>query len=339
MAPRDLGVQPLRIGEVIDRALAIYRRHFKVLFPLTLLLESPLYAVSQVYLASLSDLSSVEALQNPDQAAQLATRLGIVSGVIIVVSAFAYFIIAAAIAGAVAPAMIGGEPSFGKALASLARRLPAILSGALFQFLAYLVASVLAILPLGAAAVLMLLWRMPVLALLCYLGAVGCMLLAMLWVFVRYSLSASAAGVEGRPAWRALTRSSWLMRSKPGTPFVQWPSVRASILLLGSLAITFAIQSLVGLPRLIAQLATGQSFLHPKPFGFPLPLQIFLMAFEACGAAALHPIGVLTIVVFYFDRRARREGLDLELWADRLAQGGAVMETTALPAPGGGNPA
>ena len=43
---------------------------------------------------------------------------------------------------------------------------------------------------------------------------------------------------------------------------------------------------------------------------------------SAVAAAAVQPFSLVAVVIFYFDRRARTEGLDLEIWADRL-QGAA----------------
>jgi hypothetical protein len=43
-----------------------------------------------------------------------------------------------------------------------------------------------------------------------------------------------------------------------------------------------------------------------------------VVAFEVLALAALRPFGLVAVAVLYFDRRARRVGLDLERWARSL---------------------
>jgi len=49
--------------------------------------------------------------------------------------------------------------------------------------------------------------------------------------------------------------------------------------------------------------------------GLPVPLEVALSILEALAGAALQPFSLSALAVFYFERRARTEGLDLERWA------------------------
>jgi hypothetical protein len=92
--------------------------------------------------------------------------------------------------------------------------------------------------------------------------------------------------------------------------------------LLATFLLVLAVNALAGLPRAVA----GRMASAPGPLGLPLgplplPLELALSVFEALAAAALQPFSLVAVVVLYFERRARTEGLDLEIWAERL--GGA----------------
>jgi hypothetical protein len=75
-----------------------------------------------------------------------------------------------------------------------------------------------------------------------------------------------------------------------------------------------------GLPRALAARATGGGALGLLPGALPLWLEIALGLVEAAASAALQPFSLVAVAVFYFDRRARTEGLDLERWARRLGE-------------------
>ena len=108
------------------------------------------------------------------------------------------------------------------------------------------------------------------------------------------------------------------MAPRPGQPPLERPGVRASLLLLTTFALLLAVNGLAGLPRALASgLAGGGQF----PFlsaALPLPIELGLSLLELAASAALQPFSLAVTVVFYFERRARAEGLDLTAWAARL---------------------
>jgi len=141
-----------------------------------------------------------------------------------------------------------------------------------------------------------------------------------LWAVVRLALAPSASGAEGLAGARALARSYRLMGAAPGERLGDRPGFRVSAILLVTFLLALAVNGLAGLPRAVLGLVLGRG-LGPLP-PLPLPAELAVGLVEAAGNAAVQPFGLVALAVFYFDRRARREGLDLERWADELRDGG-----------------
>jgi hypothetical protein len=310
-SPRDLTIRPLAIGEVIDRAVALTIRHFKVLFLAMLVVQLPALAFYRTYAASLQQAFG-EALARPPAA---FAGLAGASASFAALLAFLQLAATAAAAVVVAPSLLGRPPE--ASLAALGRSLLArawpIASSAALQMLLLVAAPAV-----GAVPGLLLAWRAGTAATrLVGLGAalLGAVVL-LLGVLLRLVLAPAAAGVEGLPGFRALARSARLMAPGRGLSLEERPGLRASILLLATFLIALAANGLAGLPRAVAVIATGRSTLGTA---LPLAVDVGLAVFEALANAAVQPFSLVALAVFYFDRRARREGLDLELWADGLA--------------------
>jgi nitroreductase len=143
-------------------------------------------------------------------------------------------------------------------------------------------------------------------------------LFALLWAVVRLALAPSAAGAEGLLGPAALRRSARLMGAAPGERFGERPAIRVSAIFFVTFLLALAVSGLAALPRAALSLAFGRGGGGPLP---PLPLAAELVVglLEAVGNAVVQPFGLVALTVFYFDRRARREGLDLEQWARGLA--------------------
>ena len=137
-------------------------------------------------------------------------------------------------------------------------------------------------------------------------------------VLLRTILAPVAVAVEGLGPWGALRRSVRLMAPRPGQPVLERPGVRASLVLLTTFALMLAVNGLAGLPRAVAGSFAGGGPLPFLPGALPLPVELGLSLFELVAGAALQPFSLAVTVVFYFERRARTEGLDLVAWAARL---------------------
>jgi hypothetical protein len=311
VAPRDLSIRPLGLGEILDRAVALHRRHFRSLFAAALLVEAPLFVLARVELGRaqaflLSAASGAASAGRLREAVEMLPPMALAGGLLF----FGQLWVSAAAAVLVTPSL---DPAAAPASPwrAILRRTPGVLGAS-----AAVVCALLAAPALGAVPGALLLWRA---------GSGGGQLvggaaavlgagLAFLAAFLATLLALPAAGVEGLGP-RALLRSRWLMRAVPGAPLRERPGLVASVLLLAVFAITLAVNGLAGLPRAVAAAALAPGALGGR---LPAAAEVPVVAFEVLALAALRPFGLVAVAVLYFDRRARREGLDLDRWARTL---------------------
>jgi hypothetical protein len=308
---RDLVIRPLGLGEVVDRAVALTVHHFRPLFLWMLLLQAPAIAVSRLQLAEAGEIlaSFGDAAVALDRVKALSRTSAWVIGTLFLLQMAATALCAAV----VAPSLVAGA---GLALPPRARRAGAISTAALANLSLFVVVPTVGALPglfLLSRAESAAAW---VGALVLFLGGA---IAGFLVTVLRTLLVPAVAAIEGRPHYAAVRRSAALMGSTPGLPFVERPAVRASLVLLATSVIAIAVNLIVGIPRGIAARFTGGSILLPT--AMPLWAEIPLGLFEAVASAALQPFSLVAVAVLYFDRRARREGLDLEAFAAEVEAG------------------
>jgi hypothetical protein len=299
---------------MIDRAVAAARLHFRSLFPAMLVLQAPALAMAR--LASDQGPALLAAASDPAAAAARApaalATFSLLLLLLFLLQAVATAVTAAVLAPSLAPHRPGDgaglPPGWGRRLARAAA------TGLLQQLL------LVAALALGMTPGLLLLASARSSA-TAVVGAVAVALggpVLFLVTLLRTILAPVAVGVEGLGPWSAVRRSVRLMAPRPGRPAAERPSLRASLLLLTAFVLTLAVNGLAGLPRAVAGGLAGGGPLPFLPGALPLPLEVGLSLFELVTGAALQPFSLAAVVVFYFERRARTEGLDLEAWAARL---------------------
>jgi hypothetical protein len=309
---QELAIGPLHLGGLIDRAVAVARRRFRPLFLAMLVLQAPALALAR--LASARTPGLVLAGTDPALAAARAPALLATAGgllvLLLLLQGMALTITAALLAPTLAPGGEGLSPARGWA--------GRLLSGAATALLQQLLLALAAGLGLLPGLLLALAGRSAATALA---GAVAAGLGALalfLVVLLRTLLAPVAVAAEGLGPWGALRRSIGLMAPRPGQPWLERPGLRASLLLFTSFALLLAVNGLAGLPRALAGALAGGQPLPFLPGALPLPVELGLSLLELAASAALQPFSLAVIVVFYFERRARTEGLDLALWAARL---------------------
>jgi hypothetical protein len=311
--PHDLAIRPLGLGEVIDRAVALTRRHFRPLFLAMLVIEAPALALARVQQARTGEL--LDLLSDPARAGAGVARLGASFAVLLAVLLVLQLAATAAAAAIVAPSL---DPR-GAPAPPAGRRALAVATSAAVQLVALAAAPAAGGLPglvLAARAEapgtrLVGLSAMAI-------GSLGLFLLALL----RLVLVPAVAAVEGRGGLSAALRSSRLMAPRRGGRLVDRPGVRASLVLLATFLLALAVNGVAGLPRVAAARLAGTA----GPLGLvggalPLAAEIPVSLFEAAATAALQPFSLVAVAVLYFDRRARTEALDVEIWAARLGGG------------------
>ena len=172
-----------------------------------------------------------------------------------------------------------------------------------------------------------LLWLGFLYGLMVALGALGCIIPG-IWLAVAYALSVPALLIEDARGTNALRRSFRLVRKR------WWPTF--GVLLLGFILINI-VQTTLSLP-LIGLLFVG---------GDDPNVIVFVVASTITGTIATvltTPFLVAMLVVVYVDLRVRKEGLDLQLLAQRVgapvpAPGSAPeWATTARAVPGAAPP-
>lgn len=308
-AERDLAIRPLGAGEVIDRAIALTLRHFRTLFPAMLVLGAPALAVARLQQGRVAELAAL--LGDPVRAAERLPAIAAAFGAFLVALLFLQLAATAIATAVVAPSLDPRRPP----LPSAPRRILAVGTGALVQLAALGLAPALGALPgLALAARAEGLATRGVGAAAAVAGALA----ALLVVLLRLVLVPSVSAIEGRGGLAAALRSFRLMAPRPGR-IADRPGVRASLVLLATFLLALAVNGLAGLPRLVAVRAAGAA----GPLGLlggalPLAVEIPISLFEAAAAAALQPFSLVAIAVLYFERRARAEALDVEIWAARL---------------------
>jgi hypothetical protein len=310
---RDLSIRPLGPGEVIDRSVALTRRHFRALFAAMLVIEAPALALVRMEQARATQLAA--AAGDPGRAAELLSSatpffVGVLASLL-----FVQLAATAAAAAIVAPSLDPRPP----AGPSRVRRAAAVATAALVQVAALLLAPAL-----GAAPGILLAMRAETFAthLVGIAAAVLGGIALLLVVLLRLVLVAPIAAVEGHGGVAAVLRSVRLMAPARGGRFADRPGVRASLVLLATFLLAFAVNALAGLPRALAAQAVGaEGALGLLGATLPLPWEVGISVLEAAATAALQPFSLVAIAVLYFERRVRTEALDAEIWAARLEAG------------------
>jgi hypothetical protein len=308
--PGDLSIRPLGLGEIIDRSIAVTRRHFRPLFAAMLAVEAPALALGRLQQARAADLLAT--LGEGGRAAGSLPALGRFFGGVLLVLLFLQLAATAVAAAIVAPSLAPSGPGG----PSRARRSLAVATAAILQVGALLLAPAV-----GAAPGLLLALRAggTATAVVGLVAAAAGGLALFLVALLRLVLAPVVAAVEGRGGFRALLRSGRLMAPVRGGRLIDRPGLRASLVLFATFLLALAANGAAGLPRAIAARFAGTV----GPLGLfgatlPLPLEVAVSIFEAAATAALQPFSLVAVAVLYFDRRARREALDVEIWAERL---------------------
>jgi membrane-anchored glycerophosphoryl diester phosphodiesterase (GDPDase) len=141
-------------------------------------------------------------------------------------------------------------------------------------------------------------------------------------VFMRLMVTIPALAIEGHSGWRAIQRSSQLVRYDPGLGIFYWGEMRLSFLLLPLFIIELLILSLTAVPPLLHQFgevaqhgsAGGALAATPDAVSVAIQITIFL------AGALILPLYSIATTLFYYDIRIRREGFDLEYMSGQMGE-------------------
>ncbi len=129
-------------------------------------------------------------------------------------------------------------------------------------------------------------------------------------VFMRLMVTVPALALERLSGWKAIQRSSTLVRYDPGLGFLYWGEMRLSFLLLPLFIIELLILSLTALPLVIHEF--GEIVRHGTSGGSlgapPETVTIATQVLMFLAGSLILPLYSIATTLFYYDIRIRREG-------------------------------
>ncbi|MGI5864615.1 MAG: hypothetical protein ACOX6T_21555 [Myxococcales bacterium] len=324
-------LRPMTMGEILDRALGLFRSNFLRLFTVMLAFHAPMYAVQKAFQTLMQQ--KAPALARPGafrgvlpDGEQLAWFFG-GAAALGVVSLALYQLAVAALATGAARGFLGERIEPGRALREAFARAPQVLGTFLLLSLWTSLLLALSTAPgAGLIAAGFLAFGSPgariaatVVGLLAVFGA---LLVVGLYLMLRYALVTEVVMIERLSFVRALRRSARLMAGRVGPTFFDNCKVRASIVLAVTFFISVSVAIVASLPSYLVYAAFDVSPFNPESFDpslVPLWAMLPVEAFAVFCQTAVAPYGLLATIVFYFDVRIKREGFDLEFLASHVA--------------------
>lgn len=284
-------LRPRSVGEIIDGAFRLYRKHFLTYLTLVAVLYIPIQLLFQALNIALISTEVRSVLNNSILISNLQEYLAYLAQTAVILALIASY--------------ANRSVSFGGIWRDTLRRAPSVLTLMGLQVLIWLLAATLAILSLflfgpnsgTRASSSAAFWS--ILALLTFLPYYS--------ISLRLQLALPAALVEGLSPWHALKRSWALVKG-------YWWRTFGLSLLLGLISAAIALG-----PVLVVTLIVN-TVLHPDAS----TTRVLISAESVLTGLFVAPLQWIAIAIYYFDLRVRKEGLDLEMaLAQRYTQGTA----------------
>jgi hypothetical protein len=317
-APIDL--RPLTTSELIDRGFALYRAHFAGLLLLALLCQSAPLLGQILGTAFKLNPTQTELLEHP---ATFFTKMGTLAAIALVAQVIV-FCFEVVITFYIADAYLGKFPSMKESFRKFGHRVASTLWTCVLN---RVLIGLTLFFPLAATAAIYFyaLFHPPItlLPLVVFCGVSGLLFIAsiapVLIVFMRLMVTIPALALEGFSGWKAVQRSTTLVRYDPGLGILYWGEMRLSFLLLPLFIIELLTLSLTSLPLTLHQL--GEVMRHGSSGQIAAPpdsIMILSQIMTFMAGSLILPLYSIATTLFYYDIRIRREGLDLEFMAEQL---------------------
>lgn len=308
---QSMVLYPLSLGQILDRAVRLYRRHFFTFLGIAACIQIPLILLTFIgnsrSLRSLTDLiafalnpEAVGALPEP-----ISSGLSALSSLISLLTFFIAPVSSAAVIWAAGESYLGGEINVRRAYQAAWQRLGSII-GANFFFLVFGILAAIA-----TVAVCVVGWLIGPGALI-YLS------------LVLYPLLMVTVMLDGQHAWPALKRAWELARRR-----FWWMLGLSICLALFGLALRAGVQGLIlaGIGLFLANQPDGLTGLTSN---LDMTLLIATVTNQLL-TLVVAPIILSALVVAYLDLRVRFEGLDLAWQVFENAPGGRVEALQQTP--------
>jgi hypothetical protein len=292
MLSTTFDLQPMSTGDILDRTIRLYRRHFLhtlAIVSLPYILIIPIWAVLG---GTAWGQARPAPWQNPALVAVLVPS--------ILAYLWLYFVSMGALARSVSERFLGGTPTIWTAYSPVLRR-------SLSLIWAYILAGLAGGLVLTAGVVifalsLFLAQQSPtttryVIAAVLGIGGIAIMVLGIL-IIIRSILVTQVIVIEDARGWSAFTRSLRLMRGSV---------IKAVVMILFGVVVAVVISFLFNFPAgMVMALRPGWSTM------------ILRSLLDSIGQILTAPILMIAFTLLYYDTRIRQEAFDLEMMAKNL---------------------
>ena len=280
-------LRPLGIGELLDAAFKIYRTRFKTLVLCVLVPVVPIIIVQQLVLASVTD--DLTTTQNGSVRFDFTATAVTAIGVVVLLSILLGLLATAACTRAVTAAYLDQPTTWQESLRFALRKVGPLLLLAL----------------VAAAASFAVVFLIAFIAALVHPATVVLTIPAAIYLLVRLLLIIVPVRlVEDVGAVASLRRSWSLVGGR------WWASFALVVILV---ILTFVLTLL--LQTLLVTIPVGAT-------GSTVVAGILNTRSWILTNVITTPIGAAVLTLLYFDLRVRKEGLDLELLADRIGEAG-----------------
>ncbi len=324
-APAPVQLRALSTGELIDRGFSLYRANFAGFLLLALICQTAPLVTSQALQTAIRLLPSQAGFSGsfgPNLLGDAGLFVIWFAGQIIT---FCFEVVMTAY---LADAYLGRLPSIKAAFRRLFQTLGASVRTSLLNIVLVAVAMIFPMVAFTAVYLFILLHPPDTfLTMLLFLGVSLLILIAslvpVLIVFMRLMLTVPAVALENLGGWKALWRSSELVRYDPGLGFFYWGETRLSLLLLPLFVIELLALSLTSLPLTLHEI--NEALRHGSIGQITAPPEtavILSQILVLLSSSLIFPLYLIATTLFYYDVRIRREGFDLEFLAGRMEGGG-----------------
>lgn len=293
-------LRPLSLGELLDRAIRLYRRNFFKFIGIIALVQIPLTIISLIVglftisgvSSQLTDPTAMQNLENMENPLELLgpnffSGMGI-SLIVGIISIFLLAIAMAAVTRLVADAYLGERIGAMEAYFRIEDRVPALFGTLISNFL---------------VGLLVFIWFM----IPCVGWLTGLSMLSVLGYIV-IPLTVPVVILEGFSGFNALRRAWELMRRR------FWPVIIVAVVLY--LFNQLVVAGPAYLVSLIFQFLTP-SMINGGNVEFALQIQTVAQTLVSMIFSLLYvPLQLACMTLLYFDLRVRQEGLDLMLAAE-----------------------
>lgn len=332
-----MALQPLSIGEIVDRSTSFWRSNWRPLFQLFLGFQLAQYVlmkgleltIDRTFPAAKNPAQLLDLMKaDPAQWAPNLGPLGVATFVIVLANFLVSQVGGVALTAFVYPRLTsGGAPSVGEAFQRSLRRLGPTLGMFALTFGWTGVVGLLFVLPgalgIGGGIALTLGGNSGAGATLSVLGALLVLLgllVLVLWFLVRFVLASQVLAVEPVAALACFKRTDALSSGRVGPGALGLVKGRLTVLITIIAFILTVVGVVTGLPELVVKSIFGELSMSGAPTGSaPQLLVVPAQLLQVVMGAVITPLYVVFQVVFYVDMRVRREGLDLELATARGA--------------------